>query len=147
MKKVALLVDAENMIMTREFSIKLEQIEEAGKKHGSLQIKEVFLPDFADKPTMNYVTVSGFHAWGCSHPDAEMMVRATEIAVSPRYNEIDIIALSTRDEDFTSVLHKAKDYNKTTLIIAVDIKFSEGLKRATDICEFIEPLERKEKEI
>jgi len=144
MKKVALLVDGENMIMAGNFSIKLEQIEEVGKKYGSLQIKEVFLPKFTSDSTMNYVTVSGFHALGYSHPDAEMMVRATEIAVSPKYNEIDIIALSTRDEDFTPVVYKIKEYNKTSVIIAVDMKFSEGLKRAADYCEFLEP---KEKEV
>lgn len=143
MEKVALLVDGENMIMTRDFSIDLGQIEEAGKKYGSLQIKEVFLPKFTSGSAMNYVTVSGFHAWGCSHPDGEMMVRATELAVSPKYNEIDIIALATRDEDFTPVVYKIKEYNKTSVIIAVDIKFSEGLKRAADYCELLKPKEKE----
>ena len=147
MKKVALLVDGENMIMARDFSIDLEQIEEAAKKHGSLQIKEVFLPKSVKDSTMDYVTVSGFHALGCSHPDTEMIVRGTEIAISRKYNEIAIIALATRDEDFTPVVHKIKEYNKTSVNITVPIKFSKGLTKAADYCEFIEPLERKEKEV
>jgi uncharacterized protein (TIGR00288 family) len=75
---------------------------------------------------------------GIEDVDVPLTSRVTEVACSPKYDFIGRIALSTRDGDFASLLHKVKNYNKETLVIGAEPNFSPALKKAADHVKILE---------
>ena len=60
-------------------------------------------------------------------------------AVEAIFNDnIDTIALATRDTDFLPVIQMAKEYNKETAIVCVEQGLSTALKNAVDKVIIIE---------
>ena len=58
-----------------------------------------------------------------------MAVEATELIFN---DNIDIIAMMTRDADFQPVIRKAKEHGKETIVVGIEPGFSNALKNTAD---------------
>ena len=114
-RNIALFVDGPNMIRS-EFAFGLNEIYEAARKYGDVKIAEVFVNKYAPTKLIETVLNKGFRLGdvGIEDVDAPLASRATEVICNPKYDFIGRIVLSTRDGDFASLLHRAKNYNKET---------------------------------
>ncbi len=138
-RNIALFVDGPNMVRRSEFGFGLKEIYEAARKYGDVRIAETFLNKYADEKFIEYIMNSGFSLGdiGIEDVDVPLASRVTEVICSPKYDFIGTIALSTRDGDFASLLHKVKSYNKEAIVIGAEPNFSPALKGAADYVEVL----------
>lgn len=66
--------------------------------------------------------------------DVTITVHAMEAIYNPR---ISVIALATRDADFLSLLQKAKEFGKITVLVSVEKSLAVSLKHAADHVELL----------
>jgi len=127
--KVGVLVDGPNMLR-KEFNVNLQEIREILSEYGDIKVAKVFLNQYASEKLVEAIENQGFEPIITSGDvDVRMAVEAMELI----YNDaIDAIALVTRDADFKSVLKKAMEMGKETIIIGAEPGFSAALKNSAD---------------
>lgn len=138
--KIALLVDGPNM-----FTADFNQMRDAAKKYGELVITEVYLTKDVSEGMLESTFNSGFQPviGTLKDVDTALMARAIEIVCSPRYTEIDLIALGGMDGDYLPLTHKSREYGKKTLMIGLNtIGNSTALKNSVDFFEAVEERQR-----
>ena len=128
--KVGVLVDGPNMLR-KEFNINLQEIREILSEYWDIKVAKVFLNQYASEKLVEAIENQGFEPIITSGDvDVRMAVEAMELI----YNDaIDAIALVTRDADFKSVLKKAMELGKETIIIGAEPGFSAALKNSADL--------------
>lgn len=141
-KKVAVFVDGPNIIR-KEFNIDLDDLREGCEELGSIKTGRVYLNQYATDKLVEAVVSQGFEpkvgVAGEEKEEKDVDVYMAVEAVEAIFNEdVDIIALATRDTDFLPVIQKAKEYNKETAIVCVDRGLSTALKNAVDQVIIIE---------
>ena len=129
-KRIGVLVDGPNMLR-KEFNLNLKEIREILSEYGDVKIAKVFLNQYAGDKLVEAIENQGFEPVITSGDvDVRMAVEAMEII----YNDnIDVLALVTRDADFKAVLKKAMELGKETIIIGAEPGFSAALKNSADI--------------
>jgi len=130
LRKIGLLVDGPNMLR-KEFNINLYEIRDILSEYGDVKVARVFLNQYAGEKLVEAIENQGFEPIITSGDvDVRLAVEAMEMI----YNDaIDAIALVTRDADFKSVLNKAMEVGKETIVIGVESGFSAALKNCCDI--------------
>ena len=141
-KKVAVFVDGPNIIR-KEFNIDLDDLREGCEKLGSIKIGKVYLNQYATDKLVEAVVSQGFEpkvgVAGEDKEEKDVDVYMAVEAVEAIFNDnIDTIALATRDTDFLPVIQMAKEYNKETAIVCVEKGLSTALKNAVDKVIIIE---------
>lgn len=120
---IALLVDGPNMYETE-----CTDIVKVVANYGTVQIQEMFFDGNVPVPLVHKVMFVGFKPINTGSKkdiDTYLTARATEIICSPRYEQIDLIALGTGDVDQIPTVHMAREYAKKILIIAQEKSESE----------------------
>jgi uncharacterized protein (TIGR00288 family) len=126
---VALLVDGPNIIR-KDFSVDLAQIRKEVKKYGNIRISKIYLDQYASDKLIEAMINQGFDTEITSGDvDVTMAIEAMEYVLN---DDIDLIALMTRDTDFRPVLVKAKEKGKKTMIIGTELGFSAALRNTAD---------------
>ncbi|AEA47371.1 TIGR00288 family NYN domain-containing protein [Archaeoglobus veneficus] len=149
-RKVGVLVDGPNMLR-KEFNINLQEIREILSEYGDIKAAKVFLNQYASEKLVEAIENQGFEPIVTSGDvDVRMAVEAMEMI----YNDaIDAIALVTRDADFKSVLKKAMEMGKETIIIGAEPGFSAALKNSADIAivlneeDFVDEMDEEQEEV
>ncbi|MDD4281731.1 MAG: TIGR00288 family NYN domain-containing protein [Candidatus Methanofastidiosa archaeon] len=128
-KRIGLLVDGPN-ILRKEFSIDLEDIRRILDDLGDIRIAKVFLNQFASQGLIEAISNQGFDVVIVTgDTDVRLGVEAMDIIY---LDNINTIALATRDADFLPVLIKAKEHGKETIVIGAEPGFSVALQNAAD---------------
>ena len=139
-KNVALFVDGPNLIR-KEFNINLHDLRKKVEKYGRISEGKVFLNQFASEKLIEAVANEGFEtiiALGDPEQKTDVDVTLTVHAMDALYNEnIDIIALASRDADFLALIQKVKQRGKTTLLVTCKPGLATSLKHAADFVEYL----------
>ena len=62
-----------------------------------------------------------------------------EVACSPRYSHINLIAIASRDSDYVPVVNRVKEYEKKTMMIGLTTNGnSTSLKNTVDFFEAVD---------
>ncbi|MBI4017415.1 MAG: NYN domain-containing protein [Candidatus Aenigmarchaeota archaeon] len=139
-KNVALYVDGPNLLR-KELNTDLEQLRTRVRTYGRVVIARVFLNQFTPQKMIEAVANQGWEPvvvmGGASREeksdvDAMMGASVMEGILDPK---IHIIAVATRDADFTPVVLKAKAYGKETVVVGTEPAFSIALRNAADHVE------------
>ncbi len=126
---IVLLVDGPNIIR-KDFSVDLTRIRQEVKKYGDIRISKIYLDQYASDKLIEAMINQGFETEITSGDvDVMMAIEAMEFVLD---DDIDIIALMTRDADFRPVLVKAKARGKRTMIIGTELGFSAALRNTAD---------------
>ncbi len=138
--KVAFFVDGPNMIR-KEFNIDLKELRRRAEKYGRIVIGKVFLNQFAPEKLIEAIANEGFESiitLGDPEQKTDVDVSITVHAMEAIFNpEINIIALVTRDADFLSLVQKAKERGKETVLISVKPGLATSLRHAADFVELL----------
>lgn len=128
-RRIGLLIDGPN-ILRKEFDINLEDIKKILEDMGDVRIGKILLNQFAPHGLIEAIANQGFDAIVVTGDiDVRMGVEAMEII----YNDnINTVALATRDADFVPILAKSKEYGKETIIIGAEPGFSIALQNTAD---------------
>ncbi len=139
-KNVALFVDGPNMIR-KEFGMDMDVLRQRVEKYGRLVIGKVFLNQFASEKLIEAVANQGFEpviALGEQQDktdvDVAVAVHAMEAVHS---NNIDVIAVATRDADFLALFQKIKEHGKTAVLVAFEEALATSLRNAADFVEIL----------
>ncbi|MFB6208612.1 MAG: TIGR00288 family NYN domain-containing protein [Candidatus Nanohaloarchaea archaeon] len=133
---VAVYVDGPNVIR-KEFDLDLDSLREKVEEFGNIKIGEVFLNQYASEKLIEAIVSQGFEAslglGGEKDKESDVDVYMAVNAMEAVYNDdIDVIAIVTRDADFLPVIQKAKEKGKETVVIGTDPGFSTALQNAAD---------------
>jgi uncharacterized protein (TIGR00288 family) len=138
--RVAFFLDGPNMIR-KEFNIDLRDIRRRVEKYGRIVIGKIFLNQFASEKLIEAIANEGFEsviALGDPEQKTDVDVPVCVHAMEAIYNpDIDIIALATRDADFLSLIQKAKEKAKITVLVSATPGLASSLKNAADNVEII----------
>jgi len=128
-KRIGLLVDGPNVIR-KEFNVDLYEIKNVLKEYGNVKIGKVFINQYASNKLVEAIENHGLEPIICSSDvDVRLAVEGMELV----YNEnIDTIAIVTRDADFKPLLNKANEKGKETIIFGIQPGFSIALKNSAD---------------
>jgi len=128
-RMIGLLIDGPN-ILRKEFDINLEDIKKILEDMGDIRIGKVLLNQFAPHGLIEAIANQGFDAIVVTGDiDVRMGVEAMEII----YNDnINTVAIATRDADFVPILAKAKEHGKETIVIGAEPGFSIALQNTSD---------------
>lgn len=128
-KNIAVFIDGPN-ILRKELQINLNDIKKVVAKFGDIKVGKVFLNQYASNKLVEAVANQGFEAIiTVGDVDVAMSVDATETI----FNEnIQVIALVTRDSDFLPVIIKAKRYGRETIVILGEEASAAALKNTAD---------------
>ncbi len=135
--KVALIVDGPNMFQT-DFN----QLRSTAQKYGSVVLAEVYLSKSAGDGLQGAVMNCGYRPVMQSFKDVDtaLTVRAVELICSPRYDDINFIALASRDGDYLPAIFMAREYRKKTVAICCEGNgISAALRNAADFYEEVKP--------
>jgi uncharacterized protein (TIGR00288 family) len=128
-KGIALLVDGPNMLR-KEFQIDLEVVRDILKRYGDIKVGKVFLNQYASDKLVEAIENQGFEPIiGSGDVDVRLAVDAMELVFN---QNIDTIAIVTRDADFKPVLSKANMYGKETIVFGAEPGLSIALKNVAD---------------
>lgn len=130
-KNIGLLVDGPNMLR-KEFNTNLEKLTKLlEEKIGRVRVGKVLLNQYAPEKLIEAITNHGLlPVVVAGDIDVYMAIEGMEMI----HNEnIDVIALATRDADFLPIIYKAKEVGKETIIIGAEPGFSVALQKAADI--------------
>jgi len=128
-KKIGMIIDGPN-ILRKEFGVNMEHIVDILNDIGDIRIAKVILNQYASQGLIEAIANQGFEVIVVAG-DTDVMMGM--IAMEIIHNEnIDTVALATRDADFLPILNKAKEYGKETIIIGMDPGFSAALQNAAD---------------
>ncbi len=138
-KNIALFVDGPNMLR-KEFKFTLDDIIKRASKYGRIVIGKVFLNQFAPEKLIEAVANHGLEpviALG-EKDDIDVDVALAVHAMDAVHDaNIQIIAVATRDADFTPLLQKIKERGKIAVLIAVKEALGTSLMRAADKVELL----------
>ncbi|WNY27506.1 hypothetical protein MsAm2_13060 [Methanolapillus ohkumae] len=128
-RRIGLLVDGPNVIR-KEFNVDLYEIKNVLKEYGNVKIGKVFINQYASDKLIEAIENHGLEPIICSTDvDVRLAVEGMELV----YNEnIDTIAIVTRDADFKPLLNKANEKGKETIIFGIQPGFSIALKNSAD---------------
>lgn len=128
-KRIGLLVDGPNVIR-KEFNVDLYEIKNVLKEYGNVKIGKVFINQYASNKLVEAIENHGLEPIICaSDVDVRLAVEGMELV----YNQnIDTIAIVTRDADFKPLLNKANEKGKETIIFGIQPGFSIALKNSAD---------------
>lgn len=138
-KNVALFVDGPNIIR-KEFSIDLDELRRTAEDLGRIIIGKVFLNQFASEKLIEAIANQGFSCKMIMAHDAESDVDvgvAVEMAKAAFNDDVDIIALASRDADYLPALQLVKERGKKIVIIGANPGFSKALQKAADEVKII----------
>lgn len=128
-KNIAMFVDGPNMLR-REFNYDLSDIKKQLEGFGSVKIGRVYLDQYAPDKLIEAVANQGFEPTMITTADVDAPMAAD--AMEAVYNDnIDTIALMTRDSDFQRVLIKAKEKGKDTIVIGAE-SIAAALRNTAD---------------
>lgn len=129
-KQIAFLIDGPNSIR-KGIDVDLKETKKELQKYGDIRIAKVYLDQYASDKLIEAMVNQGFEPIVTSGDvDVTMAAEAMEYVLDKK---TDVVALMTRDTDFTPVLRKTKENAKKTIIIATDSAFSVALKNTADI--------------
>ncbi|MBI5229481.1 TIGR00288 family NYN domain-containing protein [Candidatus Micrarchaeota archaeon] len=129
-KNIACFVDGPNMIR-KELNVDLDKVKKRLQKYGNLKVARVFLDQYASDKLIEAVTNQGFEVVIVpSDVDVALAVEAMEFVFN---NNIDTIAIVSRDSDFKPVLTKTKEMGKDTIVVGTEPDFSTALRNSADI--------------
>lgn len=129
-RNIALFVDGPNIIRPKEFRIDLQKVKSIVGKGGKVKISRVYLDQFASDKLIEAVVNQGYEPV-ISTGDVDTLLVAE--AMEAIFNDnIDVVALMTRDTDMIPVLSRAKARGKDTIIIGLASGFSKALSKAAD---------------
>ncbi len=123
-KKIAVLLDGPNILRNEFNFVGLEDIQEAIKQYGKIYVKRAYLSHHATEhpKLIEYVFNQGFEPRiGLSDIDTLLTADAVEFIIK---ENIDMIAVVSRDSSFLPIFYKAKKYKKESL--AVYVSSNEG---------------------
>lgn len=128
-KHMACFVDGPNMLR-KELNVDLGQIKKKLERFGKLKVAKVFLDQYASDKLIEAVTNQGFEVVIVpSDVDVALAVEATGYI----FNEnIEIMAIVSRDSDFKPLLTKAKAHGKETIVVGTEPDFSTALQNTAD---------------
>ena len=128
-RKIVVLVDGPNMLR-KEIGLNLEDIRESLKQIGDIVSGIVYLNQHASDKLIEAVANQGFIPKVVpGDVDVYLAVDGTELIFN---QNIDTLALVTRDADFLPLLTKAKEKGKYTIVIGMEPGFSSALKNIAD---------------
>ncbi len=128
-KKIGLIIDGPN-ILRKEFGVNMEHIAEILNDIGDIRIAKVILNQYASQGLIEAIANQGFEVIVVAG-DTDVMMGILSMEVIHNEN-IDTVALATRDADFLPIINKAKEYGRETIIIGMDPGFSAALQNAAD---------------
>ncbi len=138
--RVAFFVDGPNMIR-KEFKVNIRDLRKRVSKYGRIVIGKIFLNQFASEKLIEAVANEGLEsviALGDPEQKTDVDVAVCVHAMEAIYNpDIDVIALVSRDADFLSLIQKAKEKGKVTVLIAAAPGLATSLKNAADHVEIV----------
>ncbi|MFB6135962.1 MAG: NYN domain-containing protein [Halobacteriaceae archaeon] len=113
--RVGLLVDGPN-VLREEFDVNLDDVRETAAEAGRLAVTRLYVDEHATPGLIQAAEARGFDVRVTSGDvDVKLAVDATELAVD---DEVDVLAVASRDTDFKPVLEKAARRGVRTLAIA-----------------------------
>ncbi|MGD2248105.1 MAG: TIGR00288 family NYN domain-containing protein [Candidatus Methanofastidiosia archaeon] len=126
---IGLIIDGPN-ILRKEFGINLDDVKAILENIGDIRIGKVLLNQYASQGLIEAIANQGFDPIVVAGDiDVRMGIEAMEII----YNDnVDTVALATRDTDFLPILVKAKEYGRDTIVIGAEPGFSIALQNAAD---------------
>ncbi len=126
---LAVLIDGPNIIR-KSINIDLKQVRKELSKYGNIRIAKIYLDQYASEKLIEAMVNQGFDTEiTTGDVDVTMAIEAMEYVLD---DNIDAIALMTRDTDYRPVLIKAREHGKKSIIIATDVAFSAALKNTAD---------------
>lgn len=135
-KQIVLLIDGPNTIR-KGIGIDLREVRKELQAYGDVRIAKVYLDQYASDKLIEAMVNQGFEPEiTTGDVDVTMAIEAMEYVLD---KNTDVLALMTRDTDFTPVLRKAKKYLKKAMIVASDSAFSVALKNTADIVIIMKP--------
>lgn len=128
-RMIGLIIDGPN-ILRKEFGINLDDVKAILENIGDIRIGKVLLNQYASQGLIEAIANQGFDPIVVAGDiDVRMGIEAMEII----YNDnVDTVALATRDTDFLPILVKAKEYGRDTIVIGAEPGFSIALQNAAD---------------
>ncbi len=139
-KSVALFVDGPNMLR-KEFMIDLRELKRRASKYGRVISAEVFINQFAPEKLIEAIINEGYRVdmtLAVQEDDAndvDIAVATAALEVALTRNDVEFIALATRDADFLPVIQKSKKYGKKVIIFGAEPGFGSSLRHAADFTE------------
>ncbi|MCD6591081.1 MAG: TIGR00288 family NYN domain-containing protein [Candidatus Aenigmarchaeota archaeon] len=138
-KNVALFVDGPNIIR-KEFNIDLDELRKMTEKYGRIVTGRVFLNQHAPEKLIEAIANQGFEPKvvlaGEVESDVDVSV-AVDIVKACFNENIDVIALASRDADYLPALQLAKEMGKIILVIGTKPGFSKALQNIADYVEML----------
>ncbi|MBU0586795.1 NYN domain-containing protein, partial [Candidatus Micrarchaeota archaeon] len=111
-KQIVLLIDGPNSIR-KDINVDLKEVKKEVQKYGDVRIAKVYLDQYASDKLIEAMVNQGFEPEiTTGDVDVTMAIEAMEYVIE---KNTDILALMTRDTDFTPVLRKAKKYGKKAI--------------------------------
>lgn len=134
--QVVLLIDGPNSIR-KGVGVDLKEVKKELQKYGDIRVAKVYLDQYASDKLIEAMVNQGFEPEiTTGDVDVTMAIEAMEYVLD---KDTDVLALMTRDTDFTPVLRKAKKYSRRTAIVATDSAFSVALKNTADVVIIMKP--------
>lgn len=128
--RIACFVDGPNMLR-KELNVNLDTVKKRLQKHGKIKVARVFLDQYASDKLIEAVTNQGYDVKIVpSDVDVALAVDATGFIFS---DQIDTIAIVSRDSDYKPLLSKAKEHGKETIVVGTEPDFSAALRNSADI--------------
>jgi uncharacterized protein (TIGR00288 family) len=136
---LALFVDGPNIIR-KEFNIDLDELRRIAEKYGRIVTGRVFLNQHASEKLIEAIANQGFEPKvvlaGEVESDVDVSV-AVDIVKACFNENINTIALASRDADYLPALQLAKEKGKGVLVIATKPGFSKALQHVADHVELL----------
>ncbi len=133
--RLALLVDGPNM-----FKSDFKEIYEKAKGYGQVELREVYLDKHSSPALIESALNNGFRPVieAPEDVDTALTARIMEVACSPRYSQINLIAIASRDSDYVPVVNRVKEYKKKTMMIGLITNGnSTSLRNTVDFFEAV----------
>ncbi|WP_137285125.1 NYN domain-containing protein [Halorussus salinisoli] len=112
---VALFVDGPN-VLREEFDVDLDDVRSVAEDLGQLSVARLYLDEHATPGLIQAAEARGFEVTITSGDvDVKLAVDATEFALT---DDIDVLAVASRDTDFKPVLEKAARNGVRTVAVA-----------------------------
>ena len=139
-KNIVVLVDGPNIIR-KEFSIDLDELRKIAQKYGRIVTGKVFLNQFASDKLVEAIANQGFEPviMLAGEKAADVDVSVAVAAVEAGHDDnIDTVAIASRDADYLPAVQAVKKLGKEILIIGAEPGFSKALQRAADHVELLQ---------
>ncbi len=129
---IALLMDGPNM-----FTSSIYDVEDAAKKYGKVMINEIFLSKETPTSFLEFFIQRGYVPVlnSLKDVDTSLAIRACEIICSPKYGQIDLLAIVAKDADYLPLVQKTRLYDKKMLVIGGYEGMSMALRNNADYFE------------